>query len=179
MSRSEKEKYLRENFIDAIVACGTGVVDMSEFARRFDDNKIFKEIFIRWSRTGREVFFIKKVGFVNLHVRSEPPGFWGVTKKVIKDFKAVSEHLRTPCWFVLLVGEEYGDDQNGYILEDIFSPSMIQKPSEQAEAFKINERNLDNKEVILSTNKVAQRLIELGKLKYQSTQRVIKRPRKT
>ena len=121
MSRSEKEEYLRENFIDAIVDCRMGVEDMSEFARRFDDNKIFKEIFIRWSRTGREVFFIKKVGFVNIHVRSEPPGFWGVTKKVITDFKYENKNGE----MVSLVKSEktlFNDDRRKQLPDSYQSP---------------------------------------------------------
>ena len=176
MPRTEKEEYLRERFIDAIVANGTGIEDMSELARRFSGT--FKEIFQRWSRTGREQFLIKGVGFINVHVRSDPPGFWGITKNVINDFRAIREHLRTPCWFVLLVGQENGNDQNGYILEDIFSPPMIENPSEQSGAFKINEKNLDRTKVIRSTDKVAQCLIELGKLKAASSPKVILRKRK-
>jgi len=177
MSRTEKDDYFREKFLDAIVAQGTGVEGMSDFARRFDDRSI-KEIFSRWSRSGRELFFIKKVGFVNVHVRSEPPGFWGVTKNVINDFHAVREYLNTPCWFVLLVGQEYNNDLNGYILEDIFSPPIIKKPSEQDEAYKINERNLDQNMMIRSTYKIVMSLIERGNLKTQGSRKVIRRPRK-
>ncbi len=72
MSRSKKEEYFREKFIDAIVANGTGIEDMSALVRRFGDGT-FKEIFKRWSRTGCEQFLIKGVGFINIHVRSEPP----------------------------------------------------------------------------------------------------------
>lgn len=177
MPRTEKEEYLREKFIDAIVANGTGIEDMSELARRFSDDT-FKEIFQRWSRTGREQFLIKGVGFINIHVRSDPPGFWGITKNVINDFRAIKEHLHTQCWFVLLVGQENGNDQNGYILEDIFSPPMIENPSEQAGAFKINEKNLDRAKVLRSTDKIVKTLIELGKLKAASSQKVIRRKRK-
>ena len=78
MGRSEKEEYFREQCLDEIVAQGTGVEDMSTLARRFDDSS-FKDIFVRWSRLGREIFYIKGTGFVNVHVRSEPTVFWGVT----------------------------------------------------------------------------------------------------
>ena len=78
MTRSDKEEYFRDKFIDSIVANGSAVEDMSELARRFSDTNI-KDIFERWSSLGREQFLVKKVGFINVHVRSEPPGFWGVT----------------------------------------------------------------------------------------------------
>jgi len=176
MTRSDKEDYFRDKFIDAIVANRTSIEDMSALARRFSDNE-FKDIFERWDRLGREQFLVKNVGFINVHVRSEPPGFWGVTKNVIKDFHAIKKHLRTPCWFVLLVGQENGIDQDGYILEDIFSTPMIESPSEQAEAYKINERNLDRSKIIHTTDKIVKRLIELGELEAAKTKKVILRKR--
>ncbi len=178
MDRS-KEEYFREKFLDAIVAQGSGIEDMLVFAKRFEYNKGIKDIFLRWSRLGRELYFVKKVGFVNIHIRSEPPGFWGISKNVIKDFRAVREYLPIPCWFVLLVAQQYGNDLNGYILEDIFSPPMLQKPSEQVDAYKINERNLDQNKVISSTEKIVETLMDLGKLKIERNQKIIRRPRKT
>jgi hypothetical protein len=74
MGRSEKEEYFREQFLDEIVVQGTGVEDMSTLAQRVDDHS-FKNIFIRWSRLGREIFFIKGTGFVNVQVRSDPQVF--------------------------------------------------------------------------------------------------------
>lgn len=176
MTRSDKEDYFRDKFIDAIVANRASIEDMIALARRFDDNE-FKNIFERWARLGRELFLVKNVGFINVHVRSEPPGFWGVTKNVIKDFNAFKKHLLTPCWFVLLVGQENGIEQDGYILEDIFSPPMIESPSEQAEAYKINERNLDPSKIIHTTDKVVKRLIELGALEAAKSKKVIIRKR--
>jgi len=161
MPRSDKDEFFRDKFIDAIVANGTGIESMSGLARRLSNPK-FGDMFERWARLGREIFFVKRVGFINVHVRSEPPGFWGVTKNVINDFHVLKEHLGTQCWFVLLVGQENGNDQNGYILEDIFSPPMIEIPSEQAEAYKINEKNLDRSKVIYTTNNIVRRLMELS-----------------
>lgn len=177
MPRSDKEEYFRHKFIDSFVANGTGIEDMSELASRFSDNE-FKDIFERWSRLGREQFLVKRVGFINVHVRSEPPGFWGVTKNVIKDFHTIRELLHTPCWFVLLVGQENGTEQNGYILEDIFAPPMIEAPSEQQDGYKINEKNLDRSEVIATTDQIVKRLIELGKMKTASSKTIIRRRRK-
>lgn len=160
MIYSDKDDYFRDKFIDAIVANGTGIDSMSGLARRLSNPKL-GDMFERWARLGREIFFVKKGVFINVHVRSEPPGFWGVTKNVINDFHAIKEYLGIQCLFVLLVGQEKGIDQDGYILEDIFSPPMIEKPSEQAEVYKINEKNLDRSKVIHSTDDIAKRLIEL------------------
>ena len=178
MPRSEKDEYFRDKFIDAIVANGTGIESMSGLARQLSNPK-FGDMFERWARLGREIFYVKRVGFINVHVRSEPPGFWGVTKNVISDFHVIKKHSGTQCWFVLLVGQENGNDQNGYILENIFSPPMIESPSEQAEAYKINEKNLDRSKVIYTTNNIVKHLMELGNPNEKNSKKFILRKRKT
>ncbi len=177
MSHSDKDEYFRDKFIDAIVANGTGIEGMSGLAHRLSNPK-FGDMFERWARLGREIFFVKKVGLINVHVRSEPPGFWGVTKNVINDFHVIKEHLGIQCLFVLLVGQEKGTDQDGYILEDILSSPMIERPSEQAEVYKINEKNLDRSKVIHSTDNIVKRLIELGELPPNNSKKIILRKRK-
>ena len=162
MGRSEKEEQFREQFLDEIVNHGTGIEDMSTLARRFDDGP-FRNVFLKWSRSGREIFFIKEIGFVNVHIRSEPPGFWGVTKNVLKDFKDIKENLKISCFFVLIVGNDHGTDLNGYILKDMKSYPLIKAPSEQEDAYKINETDLDKNEVILSLRNIVEAVICEGK----------------
>ena len=168
MGRSEKEEYFREQFLDEIAVQGTGVEDMSTLAQRFDESS-FKNIFIRWSRLGREIFFIKGTGFVNVHVRSDPPGFWGVTKNVLNDFKSIEANLRISCFFILLVGNENGTDLKGYILKDMISNPLIKMPSEQQDAYKINETDLNKNEAIITLKNIVNTLISKGKKESKST----------
>lgn len=165
MGRTEQAETFRVNFIQALRAQGVGVDDMSSFALIFEEPN-FKAIFERWDSLGRELFYIKKVGFVNIHVRSDPPGFWGITKQVINDFKAIKNQLKIPCLFVLLVGNHDSSDVNGYIMEDVFSPPIINMPSEQVSAFKINERDLDQSKIIYSSVGIAEALIKVGNSKF-------------
>ena len=177
MGRTEQADNFRIDFINSLRAQGAKVEDMASFARIFDDRKL-QLIFQRWDSLGRELFYVNKVGFVNVHVRSDPPGFWGITKRIIEDFDSIKNELKISCWFVLLVGKEDGTDVNGYILEIVFSTPVINSPSEQAEAYKINERDLDSSKVVKSSAKVAEELIEVGRRRFPgSTSTVIRRPK--
>jgi hypothetical protein len=168
MGRTEKDEYFREQFLDEIVAQGKGVEDMSTLARRYDDISI-KNIFDRWSRIGREIFFLKGTGFINVHIRSEPPGFWGVRKNVLNDFKILEEKFRINCLFVLLVADDHGETLNGYILKNMSSSSLLKAPSEQEEDYKINETALDKNKKIVSLKSVVEELIKIGEKSNKKT----------
>ena len=178
MGRTEQAERFRIDFIDAIKAKGASVEDMSSFALIFDEPRL-KAIFQRWDSLGRELFYIDKVGFINVHVRSEPPGFWGIAKRVKDDFEIIKKAIKIPCWYVLLVGAADDEDVNGYILEDVFSSPLINQPSEQQDAFKINERDLDKLKVISSSSNIANILIKIGSSRFNNTKgTVIRRTKK-
>ena len=175
MGHSEQADYLRKEFVSTLRKMGGQVEDMRSLALVYDDN-ILKAIFERWSNLGREIFAIKGVGFVNVHIRSESPGFWGITKQVEKDFKNISKNLGVPCFYVLLVGGNSGGQLNGYILKEIFEKPVIGTPGMQENSYKINEIDLDPTTKIFGKNNIAEKLISIGKnSRKQSTKTVIKR----
>jgi hypothetical protein len=165
MGRTEKAEELRDKLIEALAAKGAAVADMAEFARCIDVPQL-RSILQRWARSGRELFFVKGVGFISVHVRSEAPGFWGVTKDVVSDFETVRNYLGIPCWYVLLVGRKDGKDVNGYILEQLQGPPLVQNPSEQSASYKINERDIDVNIKVGTAEFIARKLIEHGKAKF-------------
>ena len=171
MPITQQAENLRIVFIDTLRAQGLRVDDMSSFALIFDDKKT-KEIFQRWYNLGREIFFIEKVGFINAHVRSDPPGFWGISQHIIDDFEIIKA-LGIKCWFILLIDNHNNSDSSGYIVENVCSSPMIKTPSRQANGFKINEGDLDKSKLLHSSEALAKSLIDRCKIK--STVTIIRR----
>ena len=131
---------------------------MKTLAYRSDDPQI-RSIFENWSKKQREIFLVKNVGFINLHIRSDPPGFWGVRKNILKDFEVLKNELGIKCFFTLLVRIQNSEAIGGYILEDMTSTQIIKKPSEQKDDYKINENILDVNYKFLNLGSICDELL--------------------
>jgi hypothetical protein len=89
-TRSTEADTALEVFLDAIRATGTTVYDMAQFATTLDDRRLI-ELTHRLGQADRRVFLIAG-SFVNIHVSTSQPGFWGVDPSVREDFDALSKN---------------------------------------------------------------------------------------
>lgn len=169
MVKSERSDELHLAFIEALEELGAKVETMERLSETMNV-PFAKEMFRSWSKAGREVIFVRGAGFVNVHVRSDTKGFWGITKALDADFAVLRKELGVPCWYVLLVERRDRRGANGYILEDLESPPIIKRPSETAAQLKINEgTNLDKDKIVRSLAKVASAMLERGRERYGSS----------
>lgn len=90
MSRSRIADEVLDAFLASLRELGATVRDMGELARDFDDQKL-QGLVQRLGQAGRQVFLVKGVGFVNIHVSASESGFWGIQESVRNDFEALAK----------------------------------------------------------------------------------------
>lgn len=90
MVRGVKADIIRNGFLDALKSYGASVQTMAELAPAEESNSNIRGILLRLGQAGREVYLVPGIGFINVHVRSEPPGWWNILKTVKKDFESLS-----------------------------------------------------------------------------------------
>ena len=163
MGHSDEADKIRTEFLQLLKNNGVKTTNLKELSSR-SDNDILQQIFTSWSRTNREIYFIKDVGFVNLHIRSESKGFWGITQSIEDDFKVLANDLGIPSWYVLLVGRDDKWLADGYIIDHAFSKPILSMPAPTKGQYKINEKsNLDTSSRIRSLEDVVATLVTKGK----------------
>lgn len=169
MSRSATTDRIKQTFLGAIGKLGLSVATMDELAAE-SDNDAVRGTFRRLGQADREVYLVRGVGLINLHVRSEPPGWWNVLKSVKGDLDWLKENLNLGCYYVLLVGRSDHFVADGYIASDFNSPPFLRSPGLEATKYSINERqHLDRSKVLLSVGKVAATLAAHRKPKEQES----------
>jgi hypothetical protein len=155
MGRTTQSDAIQEAFLDELKAQGATVESMNELIARTDHREA-RELLARLGRSGRNLFLVKGVGLINVHVRSDLKGWWGILKTVREDLQA----LGTKYFFVLLIGRNDRFVADGYIVSDFDAAPIIKYPSIGATKFTINEKqHLDPDERLLSIGKVAKVLL--------------------
>jgi len=155
---------IRNAFLDALKAQGARVRTMMDLANEMSDPKL-RSICLGLGQAGREVYFVPGVGFINVHVRSESPGWWNVLKTVKNDLaflSAAPEGQPTiNCYYVLLIGRKDQHIADGYIVTDFDKSPLVRHPGVEETKYSINERQyLDQRALILSITRVAKALLD-------------------
>ena len=123
-----------------------------------------RRVFLRLGQADREVYLIRGVGIINLHIRSKAPGWWNILKSVKEDLDWLRKDLKYTAYYVLLVGTGDQAIANGYIFSEFAYPPFKTKPTAEATKYSINERpNLDRSKAIPSIAKVGEALASYRK----------------
>lgn len=163
MSRSAGANRIKKAFFDEIGKLGLSVVTMDKLAAESESDAV-RRTFQRLGQADREVYLVRGVGIVNLHVRSESPGWWNVLKTVKDDLDWLRRNARIGCYYVLLVGTGNDSVANGYIFSEFAYPPFKRRPGAEATKYSINERqDLDRSKAFLSMEKVAAALASYRK----------------
>lgn len=162
MSRTTRSDAIQEAFLDLVKAEGGVVESMTELAGRIptteSELRLLRGVFEDLGRAGRNVFLVKGVGLINVHVRADPPGWWDILKSVKSDFELLQNHFNS--YFILLVGRKDQHVADGYILSDFNSSPLLKPPEVGATKFTIKEKlHVDRDERLLSLSKVSKALL--------------------
>ncbi len=161
MSRTSKADRISHAFIEALKSQGGSVATMSDLATD-ELNSTIRDIFLSLGRSGREVYLVRGVGFINLHVRSAPPGWWSILKTVKNDLDILAKEFGSKCFYVLLIGRDDQHVANGYILTDLTNPPLLRQPGVEKTKYTVNEKShLDASKLLLSVDKVAKLLLQM------------------
>lgn len=161
MSRTVEADRIRNDFLEALRAEGASVESMIDRAANAS-NETTRNLLVALGRAGREVYLVGGVGFINVHVRSEDRGWWGILKTVKKDLDFLANELGLKCYFVLLVGRDDKHIADGYIAADFASSPFLKPPSVDATKYTVNEKqHLIPSKRLLSIGKVAKALMAL------------------
>jgi hypothetical protein len=165
MSRTDKADEIRDAFLDALRAQGMRVDTLEEVAAEATE-QVLRDVFRRLGRAGREIYVVRGVGLINIHIRSTAPGWWNILKSVKADFDALAKAIGGKTFYVLLVGRKDPKDihvANGWVATDFLSSPFLQPPSEEATKYTVKEgQHLDKGKLNLSVTKVAQKLLQMG-----------------
>lgn len=160
MSRSAHADSIQGAFLGALQAEGFIIETMSQVAAHATDPAA-KGLFEHLGRAGRNVLFIKELGLINFHVRSELRGWWNILISVKEDLDWLHRDFRVHRYFILLIGRNDKHIADGYIFSDFNAPVFIKPPGVEATKFTINEKqHLDPDKRIRSLNKIAKALLE-------------------
>ncbi len=159
MSRTVQSDAIQEAFLDALRAEGVVVESMGEHSGQTSYREL-RDFLRSLGRAGRNVFFVEGVGIIQVHVRSEPPGWWNILKSVKEHLDMLHKH-----YVVFLIGRKDQYIANGYIASDFNGPPFVKHPGIEATKFTINEKqHLDPDARLLSVSKIAKVLLGLRKV---------------
>jgi hypothetical protein len=140
MSGTVIARSIRDTFLDTLKSKGASVVMMSALALVASDPTI-RRIFEGLGHAGRDVYLVRGVGLINVHVRSEPPGWWNILKTVKEDVDLLRKHLGVERLFVLLVGRNDRFVADGYIATEFDKPPFLRHPGIETKKYSINEKS--------------------------------------
>jgi hypothetical protein len=164
MARNTKADGIRGAFLGALKAQGAAVETMIDLAAH-ESNPTIRRVFLGLGQAGREVYLVRGVGLINVHVRSEPPGWWSILKTVKSDLDYLRNEIGVICHYVLLVGRNDQHIANGYIATDFSAPPFRSPPGVEATKYTVNERqHLDSKKLLLSVGKIAKVLMQSAQM---------------
>jgi len=160
MKGTETSNRIRDAFLDAVKSFGGTIETMNDLASKATIPNV-RQVYERLGQSGRNVYLIHGVGLINIHVRSEPPGWWNVLKTVKEDFDLLRRELGIETYFLLLIGRSDRHVANGYIASDFTKSPVTRHPGIEGTKFTINERqHLDPSKRLLSVEQVAKILLE-------------------
>lgn len=160
MSRSSTSDTVRDAFLGVLRAQGATVESMSGLAAT-ESNDTISNLLLGLGRAGREVYWVRGVGFINIHIRSEAPGWWNILKSVKSDLDVLAKEFGVKSYYVLLVGRNDRFIANGYVATDFSSSPFVRPPGVEASKYSVNEnQHLDQKKLLLSVEKVAKVLLQ-------------------
>ncbi|MBS0382539.1 MAG: hypothetical protein JSR56_08905 [Proteobacteria bacterium] len=159
MSRTQKSDEIRDAFLGELRAQGASVESLANLAAKGESAAI-RNVFAVLGTSGREVYLVGGIGFINVHVRSDPPGWWNVMKSVKSQFDHIFKNLGVKTYYVFLVPRK--DHQiTGYIATDFVSPPFINVPSGEETKFTIKVADhLNPLKCIVSVGKIARALLQ-------------------
>lgn len=154
---------IRDEFLKAVEeSLGRPVETMNELLSKTSEPAL-RGLFEHLGRAGRNVFFVKGIGLVNIHVRSEPPGWWNILKTVKEDLDWLQREHHIKGYYVLLVGRNDRYVANGYIVTDFNTFPFLRHPGVEATKYSINEKqDLDISSKLLSVERIAKDLTKQG-----------------
>lgn len=161
MSRTVEADRIRDAFLQALRAEGASVETMADLAAG-ESNDMIRNLFLALWRAGREVYLVRGVGFINVHVRSQDRGWWGILKSVKKDLDILTGKFGIKCYFVLLVGRDDHYIADGYIVTDFSNSPFLKPPGVDKIKYTVHEKHhLNPRKRLLSLGKVAKALMAL------------------
>src|SRR5713101_4260504 len=102
MAVGDRAEEIRTAFLDALRAEGLSPEPMHDVA--VSASGTVKDLFAALGQAGREVYLLRGAALVNLHIRSEAPGWWNILKTVKRDLDAMAKEFAVNCIYVLLIG---------------------------------------------------------------------------
>jgi hypothetical protein len=162
---AKQDKVIHEQFIIALKKKGLTVKTANQLSSIGDDDNI-SAVIRMLGANNRNIYFIicqGKIGIVQLHIRAEGSGFWGLTKRIIDDAKTFKDILKIPNWLVLLLGRQDKFIADGYVIPEIGKSPMKRQITLLANGcYKINEiPDLNIAEKIRSIEIIASKIREL------------------
>ena len=166
--RGGRDQVIRQGFLDALRSEGAAVQTAQELVQDNSD-AFFRRVILLLGKSGREMYFVGGVGLINIHVRSDPPGWWNIIGTVHNDFMSLSKladgNPGVPCYYVFLVGRKDQHIADGYIATDFNTPPFIQAPriEQKTKKYRVTERqNLNQNRILSSISRVARTLLQQG-----------------
>ena len=102
-NRQARANTTREAFLDTLRSKGQLVRKVRDLADAASDPDI-RSMMLDLGKAGREVYSVSGIGLINVHIISEPPGWWNILKTVKKHFDLLSPLFK--CYYVLLIGRK-------------------------------------------------------------------------
>ena len=162
MSTQLNADQIKENFLYSLKVLGATVKTMGQLAEDARNSEI-RSIFERLGQAKRNVYWVKGVGLINVHVRRESPGWWNVLKTVKDDFDTLRKELNLKNYYILLIGRNDKYIADGYIATDFETPPFTIYPGAETTKYTINEKqHLNNSERLRSIEKIAKVLLGTG-----------------
>lgn len=162
MSRTVDSDAIQGAFLDSLRTEGGVVESMSDVAARVAHLPELQGVFKDLGRAASNVFFVKGVGLINIHVRTDAPGWWNIQKSIMDQLDYLQER-GVKRYFIFLIGREDENIADGYIVSD-FSEFIRAPSNEETSKFTIREKqHLDPGKLVLSARKLTKELLGLGK----------------
>jgi hypothetical protein len=163
MTRTAIADRIKQAFLDSLKSLGASVETMGQLVATKTSPEV-RRVFERLGQAGRNVYLVRGIGLINVHVRSEPPGWWNVLTTVKEDIDALRKVMGIRCYYVLLIGRADRFVADGYIAADFQTKPFVKYPGIEATKYTINEKqHLDTSELLLSVEKVAKVLLDTSR----------------
>ena len=85
----KKDAVIREAFLDAFRSQGVSVQKVRDLAEAQSD-PYRRSLLMELGKSHREVYGIPNICLMNIHIKSEPPGWWNTMKSVVEHFTVLS-----------------------------------------------------------------------------------------
>lgn len=159
MGRTVNSDRIRDALLDSLRSQGATVETMADLASQATDPTV-RQLFDGLGGSGRDVYLVRGVGLINVHVRSESPGWWNILKTVKKDLDILHNQFGVARNFVLLIGRPDRFVADGYIITEFDQPPLVKSPGVEKTKYTINEKpHLELSRKVQSIDKLATALL--------------------